>query len=192
MANLTETTSWEPGIYQLERADLWDAGTGGDGVANLAVKQLANRTTFLKAWTEAIRTRQNHYLEYADQTIGSGMVINAKGTPYVLNYPLADWDYISPDDGLTRDYMVELCCHVGPGFNYSASASVSFILHTSTPGPGYVELIRVSSFQPGVSIMSRKKIQLGPNVRVRAIINVGSIGASVQISHARVHIEEII
>lgn len=48
MANLSETSTWETGIYQLEVNDPVDAGVGGNGVSNLQAKQLANRTTFLK------------------------------------------------------------------------------------------------------------------------------------------------
>lgn len=47
MANLTETSTYEAGIYQLERTDAVDAGIGGNGVANLQARQLANRTKWL-------------------------------------------------------------------------------------------------------------------------------------------------
>lgn len=46
MANLNETSSWEPGIYQIETTD--PVVGGPDGISNLQAKQLANRTTYLK------------------------------------------------------------------------------------------------------------------------------------------------
>ena len=47
MANVTEQTLWESGIYQIETSD---AVLGGvNGIANKQALQLANRTTWLKA-----------------------------------------------------------------------------------------------------------------------------------------------
>ena len=46
MANLTEESKWEEGIYQLEKTDRIVGGV--DGISNKQAKQLANRTTYLK------------------------------------------------------------------------------------------------------------------------------------------------
>lgn len=46
MANLTETTTYELGIYQLATTD--PVAGGPDGLSNLPLKQLANRTAWLK------------------------------------------------------------------------------------------------------------------------------------------------
>ena len=46
MANLTEISEWVDGIYQLERTDKVDGGSSG--IHNLPLKQLANRTSYLK------------------------------------------------------------------------------------------------------------------------------------------------
>ena len=54
MANLSEFSVYEPGVYQLERADVVDAGVGGDGIANQQAKQLANRTKWLKGQVDAL------------------------------------------------------------------------------------------------------------------------------------------
>lgn len=54
MANLSETPTYEAGIYQIERTDAVDAGVGGNGIANLQAKQLANRTAYLKQVLEAL------------------------------------------------------------------------------------------------------------------------------------------
>ena len=48
MANLTETSTFPVGVYQLERGDPVDAGVGGSGIANLQATQLASRTRFVK------------------------------------------------------------------------------------------------------------------------------------------------
>ena len=52
MANLAETSTWEPGIYQLEEEDLVQGGP--DGIDNTQAKQLANRTQYLKQLIETI------------------------------------------------------------------------------------------------------------------------------------------
>ena len=46
MANLTEISEWADVIYQLERTDKVDGGSSG--IHNLPLKQLANRTSYLK------------------------------------------------------------------------------------------------------------------------------------------------
>jgi len=52
MATLTETDTWVDGIYQLEEEDLVKGGA--DGIDNVQAKQLANRTTYLKALVESL------------------------------------------------------------------------------------------------------------------------------------------
>lgn len=46
MANVTETQTWENGVYQLETTD--PILGGPNGTANVQAKQLANRTAYLK------------------------------------------------------------------------------------------------------------------------------------------------
>lgn len=45
MANLTETSTWESGIYQLETTDSVEAGAGG--ISNEQARLLGNRTKWL-------------------------------------------------------------------------------------------------------------------------------------------------
>jgi len=47
MANITETVTWDDGVYQLETTDPVEGGE--DGVDNAPHKNLANRTLWLKA-----------------------------------------------------------------------------------------------------------------------------------------------
>ncbi|SMB82392.1 Phage tail fibre repeat-containing protein [Pasteurella testudinis DSM 23072] len=54
MANLTETSTFESGIYQLEKTDPVVAGK--DGIANKQAQQLANRTKYLKAEQDKLKT----------------------------------------------------------------------------------------------------------------------------------------
>ena len=44
--NITETSEWTPGIYQLEENDVAEAGP--DGILNQPIKDLAARTNYLK------------------------------------------------------------------------------------------------------------------------------------------------
>lgn len=61
MANLTETSVYETGIYQLERTDIVDAGIGGNGVANTQAKLLANRTKYLKSHVDSIENNPSRF-----------------------------------------------------------------------------------------------------------------------------------
>lgn len=54
MANLPESVNWEAGIFQLEPTT--PALGGVDGPMNTAPKQLANRTQYLKAQTDALNS----------------------------------------------------------------------------------------------------------------------------------------
>lgn len=59
MANLTEIEQWDVGVYEISTVD---AVVGGpDGISNKAAKNLANRTTYLKAFIEAIQTAQSDH-----------------------------------------------------------------------------------------------------------------------------------
>lgn len=58
MATLTETATYTAGIYQLERTDAVDAGTGGAGISNQQAKDLANRTAFLRQFVITGEIRQ--------------------------------------------------------------------------------------------------------------------------------------
>lgn len=109
MANLTEAETYETGIYQLERSDLWDAGVAGAGVANLAIKQLANRTKWLK---EKI---QNTVYNAAAQTLASSANASMTGSVYT-----------TPNDGVTRKYLILFTTFVELTYNAAESASVRF------------------------------------------------------------------
>lgn len=52
MANLTEASQWEAGIYQIETTD--PVAGGPDGISNIQAKQLGNRTRYLKGITDEV------------------------------------------------------------------------------------------------------------------------------------------
>ena len=52
MANVTETATFETGIYQIETTD--PVLGGANGIANVQAKQLANRTAYLKTITDEV------------------------------------------------------------------------------------------------------------------------------------------
>jgi hypothetical protein len=59
MANVTETATWESGIYRIETTD---PILGGEtGTANIQAKQLANRTLWLKARADQVDAAASSY-----------------------------------------------------------------------------------------------------------------------------------
>jgi hypothetical protein len=64
MANLSETPSWETGVYQLETTD--PVLGGASGVSNTATRQLANRTSFLYGLLKAVCDAQGVALTPTD------------------------------------------------------------------------------------------------------------------------------
>jgi microcystin-dependent protein len=52
MANLTEVSSYDAGVYQIETTD--PVSGGPNGIANMPTRNLANRTNFLKLMVDAI------------------------------------------------------------------------------------------------------------------------------------------
>jgi len=59
MANITETTSWDPGIYRIETTD---PILGGEtGTANIQARQLANRTNYLKVRADQVDAAASGY-----------------------------------------------------------------------------------------------------------------------------------
>lgn len=59
MANLTEISNWEDGIYRIETSD--PVLGGEEGIANKSIKQLANRTKYLKGQVDNINLERTGY-----------------------------------------------------------------------------------------------------------------------------------
>lgn len=98
MANLTETPTYEAGIYRFETTDPVQGGPGG--IDNLPTNQLANRTAWLKARVEAIlldiAAIESGYATDADLAGHAGNTSNPHGVTKaqvglgsVLNYGVA-------------------------------------------------------------------------------------------------------
>lgn len=98
MANLTETPTYEAGIYRFETTDPVQGGPGG--IDNLPTNQLANRTAWLKAQVEAIlldiAAIESGYATDAELATHAGNTSNPHavtkaqvGLGSVLNYGIA-------------------------------------------------------------------------------------------------------
>lgn len=98
MANLTETPTYEAGIYRFETTDPVQGGPGG--IDNLPTNQLANRTAWLKAQVEAIlldiAAIESGYATDAELATHTGNTSNPHavtkaqvGLGSVLNYAVA-------------------------------------------------------------------------------------------------------
>ena len=98
MANLTETATYEAGIYRFETTDPVQGGPGG--IDNLPTNQLANRTAWLKSQVEAIlldiAAIESGYATDAELATHTGNTSNPHavtkaqvGLASVLNYGVA-------------------------------------------------------------------------------------------------------
>lgn len=67
MANLSETASYDAGVYQLETTDPVQGGS--TGVANAPLKNLANRTAYLKQVVDALVTAIGSYAPLASPAL---------------------------------------------------------------------------------------------------------------------------
>jgi hypothetical protein len=188
MATLTETATYTLGIYQLEKSDAADAGTGGDGISNQQAKDLANRTAYLKSHVDAIEGRINEVVNYTNQTVATNTVKYANGDAYTLAYPLSSIDYTTPDDGITRNYLVTLCAFVE---STSGSAGVRMILITTTAGPSYEELAYATTYNSKQTLTATKFVTIGPNVNVSVIFNHGATGANLTVTDAYLILHEV-
>lgn len=78
MTNLTESETWEEGVYQIELTD--PVVGGADGISNRQAKQLANRTTWLKAKVDALISGTVSALKATKLTTARTISISGAGT----------------------------------------------------------------------------------------------------------------
>ncbi|KVN50005.1 hypothetical protein WK15_05865 [Burkholderia ubonensis] len=87
MTDLVESSTWTPGIRQFETSDPVEGGP--DGIDNVPLRQLANRTRFLKDAHDALAGAENPYPQYATilqmQAAISALVDAAPGALDTLN-----------------------------------------------------------------------------------------------------------
>lgn len=164
MANLTETSTWEPNIYQLEREDLWDAGTGGNGVANTREKQLANRTQWLKT---AIGGNVVNY-SGAPLTVTSGGTVSADGTAHSLAFPIASPDFTTPNDGVTRNWEIFFSASVD--FTEEATKNVRALVYTTIAGPTIQNLLNVRTPSTLNYMSGSRIVSLAPNTKIKVLV----------------------
>lgn len=78
MANVTESATYDAGVYQLE---VTNPVTGGaTGVANYQAKNLANRTAYLKSHVDTLETSKNASGGYPGLTLFALNLKNVAGT----------------------------------------------------------------------------------------------------------------
>lgn len=61
MANVTESSIWESGVYQIETTD--PVLGGANGIANVQAKQLANRTKYLKTRADQVDSAKGAFAD---------------------------------------------------------------------------------------------------------------------------------
>ena len=95
MAYLPESTVFDSGIYQLETTD--PAGAGPNGILNVPLKGLANRTKYLKGITDEVVSARGTYasikarfdaltpIDEANQNALMGMLLEALGLAGLAN-----------------------------------------------------------------------------------------------------------
>jgi hypothetical protein len=99
MANQPETTTYETGIYQFETTDPVLGGLGG--IDNLPLKQLANRTNYLKQHVDVLESRiriENYDAAVTSLTAGTTATIGSM-------------TYTTPNDGISRKYSLSFKCY---------------------------------------------------------------------------------
>lgn len=72
MADLPETNEWTPGVYQIETSD--PVVGGPDGVTNLPIKQLTNRTLWLKEKLESLRAVAEKVIHATEKAAGMARI----------------------------------------------------------------------------------------------------------------------
>lgn len=118
MANLTLSSTWEAGVYQLEINDPVDAGVNGNGISNLQARQLGNRTVWLRDQVLALQTQDGvqsaaisvlqatNVVEYGGRKYKGVVVISTPttlaqathgGQLLVVDTPGADITIMAPD-----------------------------------------------------------------------------------------------
>ena len=76
MANLPESVSYDAGVYQLEATDLVQGGVSGK--SNAPLKNLANRTSWLKAQVDALSSQTSMAAHVAASDPHPGYVTGAE------------------------------------------------------------------------------------------------------------------
>ncbi len=89
MATLTESSTWEPGVYQLEVTD--PVAGGPTGVMNVQARELANRTAWLKEHALVGAVGLGAY--------AAGDLFYATGAAQLARLPIATAGHVLASDG---------------------------------------------------------------------------------------------
>lgn len=120
MANLTipSNPGSFPEVYQLERTDLWDAGTGGNGLANTQAKQLAERDQWLRNLIERqMLADRIDFIETTAETINLTQATHA-----------GRWVFVQAEAGIGGTWVVNLplLSAVTPGAVFKIKNAATF------------------------------------------------------------------
>ena len=106
MANLVESSLWEPGIYQWETSDPVEGGASG--IDNVPTRQLANRTSFL---------RQVLAVPYT-----AGDMLYATGANTLAKLPVGAANRVLTSSGTAPQWSTSLALAGGASFGGAVSA----------------------------------------------------------------------
>lgn len=96
MANLPETPTYDVGVYQKETTDA--ALGGADGKANAGIRNLANRTAYLKARVDALANIQC----FSVHRNGVNSAAIADATPTKIQFTTKEIDPLNVFDAVTN------------------------------------------------------------------------------------------
>lgn len=122
MANLSESSVFEAGIYQLETTDPVQGGP--TGISNTQAKQLANRTKYLKDQIESHAGAVDPHPQYMT-TAESNSAISAAIAALVNSSPAA------------LDTLSELATALGNDANFAATLTAALALKAPLASPAF-------------------------------------------------------
>jgi hypothetical protein len=77
MPNLTETATWDAGVYQLEENDLVQGGPGE--IDNLQAQALANRTAYLKDRADVVDAAAGPFADLGERLDAADVTAASSG-----------------------------------------------------------------------------------------------------------------
>jgi len=102
MSNVTETALWEAGIYQIQTTD--PVLGGANGIANVQARQLANRTSWLKARADQVDAARGSHATLQSRLAALDAETQALG-PLMQNHTVAALKY-AIDQAALANYSV--------------------------------------------------------------------------------------
>lgn len=178
MANLSESTTYEAGIYQLEATDPIDAGTAGSGISNLQAKQLANRTNYLKSVSDDLVAKGLRFSgQVAITATTTVLTASAVGKMHEMNVGFVTTPTCTlPSTGVNDGEMIGFTVKIGagsvptilpggsdtiPAFNDSIDLSISDTIVLMRKGTTWIVIaawLKIDKTQVGAVLMHAKNV----------------------------------